>query len=288
MVLFNAENDPTRVHHMQVWKTPFVSEEFAASAAAEHHVSRPHRQCRTGARDFQPVRPARDIGARDVSASRYELLAHATRRLFDAHHWIDDAHSGGLATLLRQVAATGESVLDEFQKVLEIRRQADEALRQAQSDHRALFRSATARGLVAGAGVRRRAERDLRMRSRLLTIRDYRPSIPPRSTRWRSPCPRCARPSAPRPARSCHRPRRWPRSNSASPRSTNRPAKATTAKQAAEHIAGMQAMSADLDMLSELMASKVDDATQRTQVVEALSGLYARLNQGQGARRPAP
>ena len=39
-------------------------------------------------------------------------------------------------------------------------------------------------------------------------------------------------------------------------------------------------MSADLDMLSELMASlKVDDATQRTQVVEALSGLYARLNQ---------
>ena len=56
--------------------------------------------------------------------------------------------------------------------------------------------------------------------------------------------------------------------------------KATTAKQLAEHIAGMQAMSADLDMLSELMASlKVDDATQRTQVVEALSGLYARLNQ---------
>jgi hypothetical protein len=42
----------------------------------------------------------------------------------------------------------------------------------------------------------------------------------------------------------------------------------------------MQAMSADLDRLSELMASlKVDDATQRTRVVDAISALYAKLNQ---------
>ena len=32
MVLFNAEGDaPTRVHPMQIWVTPFVSDEFAAS-----------------------------------------------------------------------------------------------------------------------------------------------------------------------------------------------------------------------------------------------------------------
>ncbi|MDQ3040553.1 MAG: DNA repair protein, partial [Pseudomonadota bacterium] len=56
--------------------------------------------------------------------------------------------------------------------------------------------------------------------------------------------------------------------------------KATTASQLAASLAQLQAMSADMDMLSELMASlPVDDPTQRTQVVESLSTLYARLNQ---------
>src|SRR5690606_2996547 len=56
--------------------------------------------------------------------------------------------------------------------------------------------------------------------------------------------------------------------------------KAETAKELAEITGQMGEMSGDLDMLSGLMASlRVDDATQRTRVVEALSGLYARLNQ---------
>src|SRR5690606_11037403 len=40
------------------------------------------------------------------------------------------------------------------------------------------------------------------------------------------------------------------------------------------------ALAADLDLLSELMATlRVDDATQRTAIVEAIAELYARLNQ---------
>ena len=55
---------------------------------------------------------------------------------------------------------------------------------------------------------------------------------------------------------------------------------ADTARALARQLGDMQAMSAELDMLSELMASlKVDDATRRTRVVEAISALYARLNQ---------
>ena len=67
-------------------------------------------------------------------------------------------------------------------------------------------------------------------------------------------------------------------------RSMNRPApsrfRATSAAQIAEPVARMQALSTDLDMLSGLMATlKVDDATQRTRMVEAISEIYAKLNQ---------
>ncbi len=281
MVLFNAENDdPTRVHHMQVWKTPFVSEEFAAS--------RPPSTTWLGRiGNAELVRAisnlydlARDIEREEVSAQRYELLAHATRRLFDAHHWIDDEHSGGLATLLRQVAATGESVLDEFQKVLEIRRQADDALRQAQSDHRALIGRLQPDAWSQVQEFVDALNAISALRGHLLTIRDYRyidtaaidamaqslsaahDGVGTATGAFLS----SAKALAPFEQRLAAL--------------DEAAGKATTARQLAEHITGMQAMSADLDMLSELMASlKVDDATQRTQVVEALSGLYARLNQ---------
>ena len=56
--------------------------------------------------------------------------------------------------------------------------------------------------------------------------------------------------------------------------------KAASARELAEAIDAMQGMAGELDMLSELMATlRVDDATQRTRVVDALSAIYAKLNQ---------
>ena len=55
---------------------------------------------------------------------------------------------------------------------------------------------------------------------------------------------------------------------------------ATTVVQLAEPLAHMAQMARALDLLSELMGSlKIDDATQRTEVVDRISGIYARLNQ---------
>ncbi|HAL21994.1 MAG TPA: DNA repair protein, partial [Stenotrophomonas sp.] len=55
---------------------------------------------------------------------------------------------------------------------------------------------------------------------------------------------------------------------------------AASARQLDEQLQGLRDMAADLDMLSQLMAGlRVDDATARTRVVEAISTLYGRLNQ---------
>src|SRR5256885_1486909 len=55
---------------------------------------------------------------------------------------------------------------------------------------------------------------------------------------------------------------------------------AATVAQINEPLARMADMAAALDMLSELMGSlSIDDATQRTQVVDRISAVYARLNQ---------
>ncbi len=281
MVLFHAENDdPTRVHQMQVWNTPFAFDEYAAtrppSASFMGRIGNAEL-VRTVSDLFDL---ARDIGREEVSAQRYQSLAQTTRRLFDVHAWLDDEHTGGLSTLLHGIAATGESVLDEFQKVLEIRRQSDAAMQKAQLEHRALLGRLQPEAWSQAQEFVDALNAIAAQRGQLLTIRDYRyidtAAIDAMSAALEQAHERVgaatgeflASPKALGPFEQ----RLTALDESAQ--------KASTATQLAACIKDMQAQSRDLDMLSELMASlKVDDATRRTRVVDALSTLYARLNQ---------
>ncbi|QNN47065.1 DNA repair ATPase [Thermomonas brevis] len=281
MVLFHAENDdPTRVHQMQVWNTPFAFDEYAAARPPSTSF-----MGRIG--NAELVRTvsdlfdlARDIGREEVSASRYQLLAQATRRLFDVHPWIDDAHTGGLTALLHGIAETGESVLDEFQKVLDIRRQSEAAMAKAQLEHRGLLGRLQPEAWSQAQDFVDALNAIAAQRGQLLTIRDYRyidtAAIDAMSAALAQAHERVGVATG----EFLASPKALAPFEQRLAALDEQAQKAATASQLALALKDMQAQSHDLDMLSALMASlKVDDATRRTAVVDALSGLYARLNQ---------
>ncbi|HST44966.1 MAG TPA: DNA repair ATPase, partial [Luteimonas sp.] len=281
MVVFHAEGDgATRVHPMQVWQTPFVSDEFAAARpAANTFLGRlGNAELVRGISGLLSL--GHDIESPDASAQRYQLLVRDARRLLDAHHWIDDVHCGGAATLLREVTATGESVLDEFEKVQAIRRQSEGAVAAAQATQAALVGGLLPENWSDVQAFVDALNAISRQRGHLLTIRDYRyadvAAIDAMSAELEAQHARIgaatgafladARALAPLAQRL--------------DALDARAAEAASATALAAVLADLQAMSTDMDMLSELMASlAVDDATQRTAVVEAISTLYARLNQ---------
>ncbi|WP_132757480.1 DNA repair ATPase [Pseudomonas aeruginosa] len=162
MVIFAAEGEePTRIHPMQVWQTPFCTEEYAARQPARSgFLGRiGNAELVRGISDLYDL--CREIETPAVSIQRYSLLCQNTQRLFDVYHWLGSDQLDGLAPLLREVAATAETVA-----------------------------------------------------------------------------------------------------------------------QLGEPLAALEAMAGDLDMLSSLMASlRIDDATQRTRIIESISEIYARLNQ---------
>ncbi|WAC62129.1 DNA repair ATPase [Pseudoxanthomonas sp. SL93] len=281
MVLFRAENDDaTRVHQMQLWQTPFSSDEFAATRPAGTSF-----MARLG--NAELVRAvsnlfdlAREIERPDVSAQRYQLLTHRTRRLFDLHHWIDDAQCEGLGTLLHEIAATGESVLDEYEKVQEIRRQSETSMAHAQRDHRALIGRLQPEGWNGVTEFVEALGAISRLRGHLLTLRDYRyidiPAIDAMVASLQEAHERVGTATgqflAGEKALAPFQQRLVALDAQAQ--------KAASARELVEAIEAMQGMAGELDMLSELMATlRVDDATQRTRVVDALSGIYAKLNQ---------
>lgn len=281
MVLFHAEGDaPTRIHPMQVWQTPFVSEVFAAQRpAGTSFMGRiGNAPLVRGISDLLEL--AREIANPAVSVKRYQMLVHNTRRLFDAHHWIDDEHCDGAASLLREVSATGEAVLDEFEKVQGIRAQSAQAMADTSARHRALLsRLDPANWTAIGEFVD--ALNDISsLRGQLLTIREYRyidtAAIDAMGKELEDAHDRIGAATG----NFLEGEQALVPFNERLQLLDAAAGEADTSRALGEALDGMQTLSDELDMLSELMAGlKVDDASSRTRVVDAISALYSRLNQ---------
>ncbi|HEV2146765.1 MAG TPA: DNA repair ATPase [Longimicrobiaceae bacterium] len=290
MVLFDAEGDaPTRVHPMQIWQTPFVSDEFAASRPPGSSFMGRLGNAELVRGISSLFELAREIERPEVSAQRYQLLVRNTRRLFDAHHWLDDADCRGAASLLHEIAATGESVLDEFEKVESIRRQSDAAMAQARTDHSALLGRLLPEEWTQIQDFVDALGEITRQRGRLLTIRDLRyvdtAAIDAMGAELQAEHERIGAATGEFLSGDMALAPFAERLQALDARAQQ----AETASALGETLAALEAMSADLEMLSELMATlRVDDAVQRTRVVEAISAIYAGLNQARaraGQRR---
>lgn len=281
MAVFHAESDgATRVHPLQVWQTPFVSDEFAASRPPGNtYLGRlGNAELVRGVSSLFLL--GREIGNDEVSTQRYQLLAQGIGRLFDAHHWIDDANCGGIASLLREIAATAESVLDEFEKVQSIRRQSEQAMADARREHAALLGRLLPDNWTQVQEYVDALNAITRQRGRLLTIRDYRyidtAAIDEMSAALQAEHERIGTATGTFLAGDKALAPLGERLQALDAEAQA----ADTAKMLSEKLVALQSMSADLDILSELMATlKVDDAAERTRVVEAISTLYGRLNQ---------
>ncbi|MEZ5545606.1 MAG: DNA repair ATPase [Lysobacteraceae bacterium] len=281
MVIFSTESaEPTRVHPMQVWRTPFCFEEYAArQPPGTGFLARiGNAELVRGVSDLLSL--ARETDSEQVSVQRYTLLVQAARRMFDAHHWIGDAQAGDLAPLLHEIAATGEAVLDEYEKVESIRAQSDRAMRQAQTKQEALLSSLDPDRFERVQDYVAALQSISAQRGHLLTIRDLRyidtAAIDSMEAALIAAHERIGEATG------------TYLSDAAALAPLNARLVELDAKaQAAPSVAalrepqqGLAALASDLDLLSELMASlRVDDATQRTKIVEAIAELYARLNQ---------
>ncbi|HEX4818127.1 MAG TPA: DNA repair ATPase [Nonomuraea sp.] len=172
MVVFRATSEePTRVHPMQVWQTPYVSDTYAAAQpAGTGPLERiGNAELVRGISDCLSV--ARMVAEMAPSAGTFEALIAACTRTFDSYHWLGEH---GLLGPLTDVRATAEQVLDEYENVEQLTRQAAGALAEATERTTALVRQAragspvTADAWVTTLATLRRAQ------GHLVTLRETR------------------------------------------------------------------------------------------------------------------
>ena len=132
MIITRAESaEPTRVHPMQIWQTPFTSDLHAANAPVVGgylgKIGNP--ELVRGISDLMAIERA----LKNLTPSRqvYEDLVRACQRSMDAYHWLEHAEVGPLRQTLEGVRKNAELIIDEFEKVQALKKRAAEALAEA-------------------------------------------------------------------------------------------------------------------------------------------------------------
>jgi ATPase family associated with various cellular activities (AAA)./ATPase involved in DNA repair. len=280
LVIFTAENEPTRVHPMQIWQTPYQSAEFASKApASQTFFGRiGNAELVRGISDLYSI--TRLIGNQSVSLRMYEELSKAANKIFDDHFWLSEKESEILAAVLKEINITSELVIDEFEKVESIRKQSAKAMREAEHKQQQLISAVrtqsgeTTEEYVAVLGDIRRHRGHLatiknnryidleRLASMDSELNDVEAAVSEKTVIFLS------NEDALNPY--------YAKINSltADVESAKTNAKLTPL------IETIEGTASGLDLLSELMATlKVEDATVRTRIIDAISLVYAKINQ---------
>ncbi|MEV6199062.1 DNA repair ATPase [Streptomyces sp. NPDC051771] len=129
LLLRDGGREPGRVHQVQVWRTPYVSDVRETPAGdgplgriGNADLVRGISDCLAIARQATELTPAGEV---------YEVLLAACVRAGDVHHWLGDPAAGDLRTPLTGLLDSLMQVLDEFETVTTLTRQAAEALAEA-------------------------------------------------------------------------------------------------------------------------------------------------------------
>ena len=285
-IVFNADHDATRIHPMQIWKTPYASDEFASKQPVGDgfHARIGNAELVRGVSDLYSI--TRLIRESEASLGHYEALRSAAAQLFDNHFWIDEPETSGIGTAVREITATVELVIDEFEKVEAIRRQSAATLREAVAAQQTLEATTQSGAWNSIDAYVDALDRVRRQRGHLQTIREYRyidiATIDAMSEAL-----------VEREAALATETSAFLQGEDALVHYHD----AITAVEAAlpdlttvaaiePHLETLDKASAGLDLLSELVATlKIADANVQTRIVESISAIYAGLNQTRARAR---
>ncbi|MFI0266537.1 DNA repair ATPase [Streptomyces luteogriseus] len=166
--------EPQRVHPVQLWNSPYVSDTHAAAQPVgtgplarigNADLVRGISECLSVTGGVADTTPTTEV---------YEALLAACARAADTHHWLADPELGDLHAPLAQLRDTAQQVLAEFETVQALTRQAEDALTEAAARVAEVIRRLRgeaprgAAGWVTGLTELRRAQ------GHLLTLKDMR------------------------------------------------------------------------------------------------------------------
>ncbi|MDR2945310.1 MAG: DNA repair ATPase [Candidatus Adiutrix sp.] len=281
MIVFeDSGGEAGRVHPMQIWQTPFYSDEFAARKPAGQTVL-----ARIGNADLvrgisDLYNLAREIEAPQVSAALYAKLTQDTARLFDAYFWMKDEAAFQVAGLLKEIGKTGELVVDEYEKVESIRRESAQALTSAAEEQKKIISGLTPDVWENIRDYADALERVQNQRGRLIALKDRRHMNLPQVEALETALKEHESSLGQAAAAFLADDRSLAPYGAALKAVGDKIPQAGVSADLREPEAELSKIGGDLDMLSALVSTlSFDDPTLQTRIIDNISAVYAQVNQ---------
>ncbi|MFI2780209.1 DNA repair ATPase [Streptomyces sp. ALB3] len=277
VVLRDEAGEPGRVHLVQIWRTPYVSDTHVNPAVdgplariGNADLVRGIADCLSIVRQATELTPAGEV---------YEALAAACVRAGDVHHWLGDPETGDLRTPLAELRATAAQVLDEFETVTTLTRQAAEAYADSAQQIGRLVRRirgeapATADEWISRITELRRAQ------GHLLTLKDMRYADTDGIDSLAGDVEADIASAAQRAVDFLRREDAFAAHHIEAERFATEAGAVTTVAGTAPVAGRLDTHTADLRTLSEIIAGlDIGDATVRTSILERIADVLGALN----------
>ncbi|MFD3921734.1 DNA repair ATPase [Streptomyces sp. NPDC058595] len=179
LMTLRAATEPARVHPLQLWHSPYVSDTYAATRPAgtgplarvgNADLVRGIADCLSIARAVAGT----TAPTATPTTAAYASLVTACARAADRHHWLTDPELDGPHELLAEIRTTAEQVLGEFETVRTLTEQAAEALTESAAKVTALVRRVRGEAPRSAADWVDRLTELRRAQGHLVTLKEMR------------------------------------------------------------------------------------------------------------------
>ncbi len=279
LLYFKQHGDPNKHHTIQIWQTPYVEEGSALPEQSDSLLFKiGNRDLVRGMAESHEVLLL--IARDDSYANLYLDLVKKTADIIDSYYWITDPEAGGLAEPLGKIRQAASAAVDEFDKVVAIRRRTQESLTEVQTSVTEIQRGIRARDFRSIDDYVQSLAELRTLRGRVISLRDLRyidlgrvdsldGTIASQAEKLATGCVEfLLQPAALDPYRT---------RIAEIEESLSTIEKVATAR---EIEAEIDLRSGELELLIETVGNlKIDDATQRTASIDAISEIFAHVNQ---------
>ncbi len=283
LVCFKSQHEPQKHHVIQLWQTPYVGEDYIPHTNTESYLYKiGNRDLVRGMAECHEVIGL--IGKEDTYANLYVDLVKKSTDILDSYFWINHKDTAQLSEPLKHIREAASAAVEEFDKVVRVRKntttQTDNVRHAAKEILNAVHRKRLDKieDFVTSLADMRRVRGDI------ISLRELRyvdlelvnaleQEVAEQTEKLADRCvqfllkPDALSPYAARVEEQAERIKAL--------------AKVSDAKKLEDEIAKG---AAELEMLIEIVSNlKIDDATQRTAIIDNISTIFSKVNSARAA-----
>lgn len=285
LLYFKAEEEQQKHHLIQIWQTPFHSPNKTVKALKKSYLFKIGNKeiVRAMAECSELLKL---IGKGDTYAGLYVDLVRISTAIGDSYHWLEHEESFELAKPLQQIKQSASKAIEEYEKVVRIRRNTTERSQEVTDRADEIIRRA------GGGNARTIGEYVERLsalrtsKGEVISLKDLRymdlEKVDEYDTLLKEVTDQvsqaCAKFLMKKEALEPYR-----RQVEGLQAGVERVKKAIEARKMEEDV---QKVSSDLEMLIEIVSNlKIEDATQVTRIIDGISTIYSQFNRINAALR---